>query len=82
MTMKTKSKLKRTTIFLTENQHEELRRIAFEKHTSMAKLLREACIEILEDEEDIREGMKALASKEGAISWEECQRLREGEKVA
>ena len=47
--------LKRTTIFLTEEQHERLRRLAFEQRTSMAKLLRDAALEILEDEEDMRE---------------------------
>ena len=39
--------LKRTTIFLTEEQHERLRRLAFEQRTSMAKLLRDAALEIL-----------------------------------
>ena len=37
--------LKRTTIFLTEEQHEGLRRLAFEQRTSMAKLLRDAALE-------------------------------------
>ena len=50
--------LKRTTIFLTEEQHEKLRRLAFEQRTSMAKLIRDATLEILEDEEDIREGLR------------------------
>ena len=68
--------LKRTTIFLTEEQHERLRRLAFERRTSMAKLLRDAAVEILEDEEDIREGLKALAEEEGSISLEEYERLR------
>ena len=68
--------LKRTTIFLTEEQHERLRCLAFEQRTSMAKLLRDAAIEILEDEEDIREGLKALADEEGTITWEEYQRQR------
>ncbi|MBI4337524.1 MAG: hypothetical protein HY683_06830 [Chloroflexi bacterium] len=56
--------LKRTTIFLTEEQHERLRRLAFERRTSMAKLLRDAAVEILEDEEDIREGLKALEGEQ------------------
>ena len=60
--------LKRTTIFLTEDQHERLRRLAFEQRTSMAKLLRDAALEILEDEEDIQEGLKALADGEGTIT--------------
>jgi len=68
--------LKRTTIFLTEEQHERLRRLAFEQRTSMAKLLRDAALEILEDEEDMREGLKALADEEGTISLEEYERLR------
>jgi len=68
--------LKRTTIFLTEEQHERLRRLAFEQRTSMAKLLRDAALEILEDEEDTREGLKALAKEEGTITWEQYQRQR------
>ena len=68
--------LKRTTIFLTEEQHERLRRLAFEQRTSMAKLLRDAALEILEDEEDIREGLKALEDEEGTITWEQYQRRR------
>ena len=68
--------LKRTTIFLTEEQHERLRRLAFEQRTSMAKLLRDAALEILEDEEDVREGLKALADEGGTITWEQYQRQR------
>ena len=68
--------LKRTTIFLTEEQRERLRRLAFEQRTSMAKLLRDAALEILEDEEDIREGLEALADEEGTITWEQYQRRR------
>ena len=74
---KKKSNLKRTTIFLTEEHHEELRRLAYEKRTSMANLIREAVLEMIEDEEDIREGMKALEEgREGSISLEEYKRLR------
>ena len=68
--------LKRTTIFLTEEQHERLRRLAFEQRTSRAKLLRDAALEILEDEEDIQEGLKALADEAGTITWERYQRQR------
>ena len=69
--------LKRTTIFLTEEQHERLRRLAFEQRTSMAKLVREAILEIFEDEEDIREVLKTRADgDEGSISLEELERLR------
>ena len=68
--------LKRTTIFLTEEQHERLRCLAFVQRTSMAKLLRDAALEILEDEEDIREGLKALSDEEGTITWEQYQQQR------
>ena len=68
--------LKRTTIFLTEEQHERLRRLAFEQRTSMAKLLRDAALEILEDEEDIREGLESLADKKDTVTWEQYQRQR------
>mgnify|MGYP001096392484 CR=1 FL=1 len=68
--------LKRTTIFLTEDQHDRLRRLAFEQRTSMAKLLRDAALEILEDEEDIHEGLKALADEESTVTWEQYQHQR------
>jgi len=69
--------MKRTTIFLTEEQHERLRRMAFEQRTSMAQLLRDAALEILEDEEDIREGLKALGDEQGTVTWEQYQRRRQ-----
>ena len=68
--------LKRTTIFLTEDQHDRLRRLAFEQRTSMAKLLRDAALEILEDREDVDEGLKALADEKGTVTWEQYQRQR------
>ena len=72
-----KSNLKRTTIFLTEEHHEALRRIAFERRVSMANLIREAVLEIIEDDEDIREVMKAREEgDEGSISLEDYERLR------
>ncbi len=69
--------LKRTTIFLTEEQHERLRCLAFEQRTSMAKLVRQAILEIFEDEEDIREGLKVLEEgDEGSVTLEELERRR------
>lgn len=70
--------LKRTTIFLTEEQHERLRCLAFEQRTSMAKLLRDAALEILEDEEDIQEGLKALKDKRSTLDWETFKRKHLG----
>lgn len=62
--------LRRTTVFLTNEQREGLRRIAFEQHVSMAKLLRDAAEHMLEDEEDIRVGVRALSDEEGTVTWE------------
>lgn len=73
--------LKRTTIFLTPEQHEKLRCLAFERRTSMARLLRDAAVEILEDEEDIREGLKALHDEAGTVTWKEYQQSRRGRQV-
>ena len=70
--------MKRTTIYLTAEQHERLRNLAFDQRTSMAKLIRDAALEILEDMEDVREGMKALAEEEGTVTWEEYQESRRG----
>ena len=71
------TKLKRTTIFLTEEQHEMLRRLAFEQRTSMAKLIRDAAVGIIEDEEDIRMGLKALSEEEGTVTWKDYQLHRQ-----
>ena len=36
----------------------------------------EDLLELLEDEEDIHEGLKVLADEEGTITWEQYQRKR------
>ena len=69
-------KLKRTTVFLTEDQHESLRRLAYEQRTSMASLIRDAALEIIEDREDVALGLKALADEKGTITWKQYQRRR------
>lgn len=69
---------KRTTILLTPEQHEGLRRVAFERRTSMAKLIRDAAIEVLEDEEDIREGLRSLTEARGTVSWRQYRDRRRG----
>jgi predicted DNA-binding protein len=68
--------LRRTTVFLTNEQREGLRRIAFEQHVSMAKLLRDAAEHMLEDEEDIRVGVRALSDEEGTVTWEDYTKSR------
>jgi Arc/MetJ-type ribon-helix-helix transcriptional regulator len=72
--IKKKTSLKRTTIFLTEEHREELRRLAYERRTSMANLIREAVLEMLEDEEDIRAIQSAEKEGEQYIPWEEVKR--------
>jgi len=62
--------LKRTTIFLTKEQHERLRRLAFEQRTSMAKLLRDAAVRILENEPSNHQQSNAMADEKGAITRE------------
>jgi Arc/MetJ-type ribon-helix-helix transcriptional regulator len=74
---KQKTNMKRTTIFLTAAHHEELRRLAYEKRTSMANLIREAVLEILELEEDEAETLKAVnETEEGSIGIEEYHKKR------
>ncbi|UCG83538.1 MAG: hypothetical protein JSW38_01590 [Dehalococcoidia bacterium] len=68
--------MKRTTIFLTAEQHDGLRRLAFEQRTSIAGLLRHAAIQILEDEEDVQVGLKSLSDEEGIVSWDQYMKLR------
>ncbi len=73
--------LKRTTIFLTNEQHEMLRRLAFVQRTSMAALLRDAALRILEDEIDVREALKA-GEEGGSINLEQYLREREEKEKA
>ena len=61
--------LKRTTITLRPEEYEVLRFLAFKQKTSVAGLVRELIQEILEDEEDIRDGLKALEDKGNTLDW-------------
>jgi hypothetical protein len=72
--------LKRTTIFLTEDQIEKLRQLAFIRRTSMSQLIRDAAMEVIEDEEDIREGLRALADARGTVTWTDYQRRHKENK--
>jgi predicted transcriptional regulator len=68
--------LKRTTIFLTEDQLEKLRQLAFIRRTSMSSLIRDAAMAVIEDEEDIREGLRALADAGGTVNWKDYKNKR------
>ena len=60
----------RTTIFLTEDQHERLRRLAFEQRTSMAKLLRDAAIRILSDGENKNGGKNTVTDEKDSAEFQ------------
>ena len=68
--------LKCITVLLTEEQHEGLRRLASEKRNSMVHLVRDAVLEMLEDEEDIRVGLKVLQDEEGTMTLQQYQQGR------
>ena len=61
---------KRTTISLRPEEYEILRFLAFKDKTSVAGVVRELIQERLEEEEDIRDGMKALEEKGDTMDWE------------
>ena len=42
----------------------------------MSSLIRDAAMEVIEDEEDIREGLRALADARGTVSWKDYQNRR------
>jgi hypothetical protein len=64
-----KDGFKRTTISLRPEEYEALRFVAFKRKTSIAGVVRELIYEHLEDEEDIREGLKALQEKGDTMDW-------------
>lgn len=64
-----KDNFKRTTISLRLEEYEALRFMAFKRKTSVAGMVRELICERLEDEEDIRDGLKALEEKGDSMDW-------------
>jgi len=63
-----KDTLQRTTIFLTKEQHEGLRTIAFERRKSMSQLLREAALEIIGETKYLKSAQKTMDSDKDLIS--------------
>ena len=61
---------KRTTISLRQSDYEILRFLAFKRKTSIAGIVKELIRELLEDEEDIRDGLKAMEDKANTMDWE------------
>ena len=52
--------MKKLMIYLSEDEHEDLRQLAFRKRTSMAALVRYALDKTFEDELDVIAGERAL----------------------
>jgi predicted DNA-binding protein len=65
-----KDSFRRTTISLHPEEYEALRFMAFKRKTSVAGVVRELIYEHLEEEEDIRDGLKALEEKGDTMDWE------------
>jgi predicted DNA-binding protein len=60
---------KRTTISLRNNEYEVLRYIAYKNKTSVAGVIRELINELIEEQTDIQDGMKALQDQNGSLDW-------------
>ena len=65
-----KDGFKRTTISLRNEEYEALRFIAFKRKISISAVVRELIYERLEEEQDIRDGMKALAKESDTMDWD------------
>ena len=65
-----KDSFKRTTISLRLEEYEALRFMAFKHKKSVAGVVRELIYEHLEEEEDIRDGLKAIKEKGDTMDWE------------
>ncbi|MEW6033961.1 MAG: hypothetical protein AB1603_03805 [Chloroflexota bacterium] len=65
---------RRVTLSLRPEEHEVLRFVAFRRKTSVAGVVRELIQELLEDEEDIRDGLKALEERADTLDWETFKR--------
>lgn len=70
----TKDGFRRTTISLREDDYEVLRFIAFKRKTSIAGLVKDMVQELLEDEEDIKDGLKALEDSSQTMDWDSFKR--------
>ena len=60
---------KRVTLSLHPEEYEVLRFVAFKRKSSIAGVVRDMLREIIEDEEDIRDGLKALEEKGDTLDW-------------
>lgn len=65
---------KKVTLSLRPEEYEVLRFVAFKGKTSVAGVVREMIQQVLEDEDDIRDGLKALEDKGDSLDWETFKR--------
>jgi len=69
---------KRLLISLDDERYEDLRRLAFEKKTSMADLVRYAIEKVWEDELDAMVGLRGMEHytkhPEDYVSWDEAKK--------
>ena len=61
---------KRTTISLRNDEYEILRFLAFKQKTSVAGVVRGLINDLIEEQEDIRDGMKALQDESAGKDWQ------------
>ena len=61
---------KRTTISLRNDEYEILRFLAFKQKTSVAGVVRGLINDLIEEQEDIRDGMKALQDESAGMDWQ------------
>jgi hypothetical protein len=67
---KMKDNYKRTTISLNDKEYEVLRYLAFKEKTSVAGVVRLLISELVEEQEDIKDGVKALQKPSGSLDWQ------------
>jgi hypothetical protein len=75
---KTLTNFKRTTISLRSDEYEILRFLAFKQKTSVAGVVRGLINEAIEDQEDIRDGIKALQEQSGSLDWQTFKKEKLG----
>ncbi len=69
---------KKVTLSLHPQEYEILRFVAFKRKTSVAGVVREMIQEVLEDEDDIRDGLKAPEDKGDSLDWETFKKEHPG----
>ena len=65
---------KKLTLSIHPEEYDILRFVAFKRKTSVAGVVREMIQEVLEDEDDIRDGLKALEDKADTMDWQTFKR--------